>query len=89
MNKFYSLSGSFILAMGVTLSGWAANPCMPIAQACMQEGFYKGGSKVGKGLVENCVMPVVAGTKTLPNATFTADVLQQCGVKLKAKMGQN
>ena len=88
MNKIYSVAGSFILGMGLTSMVWATNPCMPIAQACMQQGYYKGGNKVGKGLVENCVMPIVAHKKTLPNATFTDDVLKQCGMKLQEKLQQ-
>lgn len=88
MNKKYSTLGSVILAMGVSLSGWAANPCMPIAQACMQQGYYKGGHKVGKGMIEDCVMPIVAGTKTLTNITFPPTVMQQCSVKLQERMKQ-
>ena len=89
MNKIHSVVSAFILAMGVSVCGWAANPCMPIAQACMQEGYYKGGKNVGKGLVENCVMPVVAHTKTLAHATFSDAVLEQCSVKLQEKMKRN
>ena len=83
MNKI----GVFVLAIGVTLSGWAAaNPCMPIAKACMQLGYYKGGKNVGKGLVENCVIPVVNNNKTLPNANFSQSDLQQCNAYVQAKM---
>jgi hypothetical protein len=88
MKKLYYISGSFIVAMSVSMSGWAANPCMPIAQACMEQGYYKGGNKVGKGLVENCVMPIVAHTKTIPGATFSETVLQQCNLNLKSRMKQ-
>ena len=77
----------FGLGMVITLCSWAStNPCMPIAQACMQEGYYKGGHQAGKGLVEDCVMPVVAKTKVLTGAAFTDTVLQQCSAKLTQKM---
>lgn len=89
MNKIGLIAGSFILGMGLTSFCWAENPCKPIAEACKQAGYYKGGKNVGKGVLENCVMPIVAHTKTLANVTFTDDVLQQCSLKIKEKMTQN
>lgn len=82
MSKLYSIIGVVILAMSASLYTWAANPCKPIAKACMKEGYYKGGNKVGKGLIENCVMPIVEQNKTLPNTTFSDTTLQQCKEKL-------
>jgi hypothetical protein len=87
MNKLCIFSGSILLAMSVSLPSWA-NPCMPIAQACMGEGYYKGGDKEGKGLIKDCVMPVVNGQKTL-NTTFSADVMQQCKTTIEQKMQTN
>jgi hypothetical protein len=84
-NQFSKLSLS-ILALSVSVVSWAGNPCMPIAQACMNEGYYKGGDKVGKGLVKDCVMPVVSKQKTVGNNTFSDEVLQQCGATLEKKM---
>ena len=75
-----------VFALSVSFAGWAGNPCMPIAQACMKEGYYKGGDKVGKGLVQDCVMPVVSKQKTLENKTFSDEVLQQCNTTLEKKM---
>jgi hypothetical protein len=86
MNRFSSRLGVFALAMGISIYGWTANPCRPIAQACMQLGYYKGGAKVGKGLIENCVIPVVNNNKVLSNASFTPSVLQQCNALITAKM---
>jgi hypothetical protein len=86
MKNFYSRTGLLILAMGVSLSGWAANPCMPIAMDCMKNGFYKGGAKVGKGLVKDCVLPVSSGTLTLPNTSYTQDVLSACNADIMQKM---
>jgi hypothetical protein len=85
MNKL-SFVGGVIAATVVSFSVWANNPCMPIAEACMEAGYYKGGNKVGKGLVENCVMPVAAGTKTLPNTNFSSTVLQQCHATIATRM---
>ena len=86
MNKLSTISIACILTIGTSLYGWAANPCMPIAKACMQKGYYKGGNKVGKGLIENCVMPIVNHQKTLGNVTFADDVLNQCHTMLQEKM---
>ncbi len=86
MNKLYKISGALMLTVGVTASGWAANACMPIAKACMSQGYYKGGNKEGKGLIDNCVKPVVAGEMTLPNTSFSNDVMQQCKAEIMAKM---
>lgn len=74
-----------VTLLTISISSWAANPCMPIAQACMQQGYYKGGASSGKGLIEDCVKPVVAKAKTLPNTTFTDDTLQQCATAIAQK----
>lgn len=86
MNIQSTKIGFVILAISFSITGWAANPCMPIAQACMKEGYYKGGQNVGKGLIEDCVQPVVTKQKTLANGSFSDDVLQQCGAMLAKKM---
>lgn len=85
MNKLIN-SGLILLAMSAYASACAANPCMPIAQACMKEGYYKGGDAKGKGLVKNCVMPVVEKSKTLPNVLFTDTQLQNCKAVIAVKM---
>ncbi len=84
MKKLYTLITIAILTMGISANTWA-NPCEPIAAACMQLGFYKGGNNVGKGLVENCVAPVVNNQKILPNANFDDATRQQCKALLVSK----
>lgn len=86
MKKVFFKQALSIVALSVSVVSWAGNPCMPIAQVCMKEGFYKGGNNVGKGLIEDCVMPVVSKQKTLPGSSFNDDVLQQCGAMLAKKM---
>jgi hypothetical protein len=88
MNKLFTVGG-IALSMGIAVSTWAANPCAPIAQACMAAGYYKGGNTVGKGLIENCVMPVSAKTKTLANTNFSDEALKQCQATIAARMNQN
>ena len=87
MSKLYSALAILIVAMSLTQFGWA-NPCRSIAKACMAEGYYKGGDRVGKGLVKNCVMPVVSNKMTLP-ASFSESTLQRCKMMIMQKMEQN
>lgn len=75
-----------MLALSVSLPSFSASPCKSIAAACKKEGYYKGGDKKGKGLIKDCVMPVAAGEKTLPNTTFSADVMQQCKATVEHQM---
>ncbi|MGL5742836.1 MAG: hypothetical protein ACRCXC_09985 [Legionella sp.] len=86
MNKLLAKVGVFSLLMGVTLYGWAHGPCKAIAISCMQNGYYKGGEKEGKGMVKDCVMPVARGEKRLPNSTFSPTQLQECKANLVEKM---
>lgn len=86
MNKLYTTLGFCILSLSITLNSWAANPCQPIAKVCKQQGYYKGGNKEGKGLIENCLMPVVSKQKTLPNTNFSDDTLANCKTSLTEKM---
>ena len=46
MNKKYI---ALAVIMGASMQSWAANPCMPIAKACMKAGYYKGGITLAKG----------------------------------------
>lgn len=85
MNKLLCMVTTSMLSMTLALPVFA-NSCMPIAQACMKQGYYKGGHDSGKGLVEDCVMPVVKKTKTLPDEQFSDDVLQQCEATIQEKM---
>ena len=59
----------------------------------MEQGYHNGGSKENKGLMENCVMPVVAGEKTLPNVTFSEKTRNKCKKiitkKMKAKIARD
>lgn len=89
MKKIVANISVFTLLISVSAYGWAG-ACMPIARACMQNGYHKGGEKEHKGLVKDCVMPVAMGSKTLPNTNFSDSQRQQCketiAQKLKGKM---
>lgn len=86
MKKKYAVLGFMLLSAS---SVWATNPCMTIAQACMKAGFYKGGDKVGKGLMINCVMPIANHQKSLPDTNFDDNALQECKTLLVETMKQH
>lgn len=88
MKNRKSKCGIVLLGLSVSFLSWAANPCMPIAEVCMQQGYYKGGHDKGQGLVEDCVMPVIKGTKVIANTNFDPQVLQQCKVLLLERMSK-
>ena len=79
MSKLLSIFSILIL---VATNGWATHPCKPIAQACINAGYYKGGRSVGKGLIYNCFLPVVNQQKQFPDITFDNNTLQQCKMLL-------
>ena len=86
MKKVYLPLSTLIVLMSATLPSFAANPCLPIANACKQAGYYRGGNTVGKGLIENCVRPIANQRMTLKNVTFPATVLQNCKMTILQKM---
>ena len=63
----------------------ATAPCSTIYKACQNAGFYLGGGDVGKGLVYNCMMPIAAQEKRLPNTNFDKLTLSMCQVWLHDK----
>ena len=64
---------------------WAAAPCEPIYKACERAGFYLGGGDVGKGIVYNCMMPIVDEQKFLPSTNFDKLTLSMCHTWLHDK----
>lgn len=85
MNKLISKIGMISLLASVSVYGWAG-ACMPIAKACMKNGYYKGGEKEHRGLIKDCVMPVAMGSKTLPNANFSENQRQGCKATIAQKI---
>lgn len=82
-----SKAGVCAVLVGISLSTWAAGPCMPIARACMQSG---GGYHDKDTLLKECVVPVAMGKKTLANANISDSQREQCKAtiaqKVKSKM---
>lgn len=85
MNSLFSKISIFTLLISISIFSWAG-PCMPIAKACMQNGYHKGGEKDHKGLIKDCVMPVAMGSKTLPNTNFSQNQLQECKMTIAQKI---
>jgi hypothetical protein len=75
-----------VIALCTSISTLAMADCMPIAEACMKAGYYKGGDTQGKGLVKDCVEPIANNEKTLPDTTFTSDQLEECKETIAEKM---
>jgi hypothetical protein len=44
-------------------------PCARIAAACTQAGFVRNGTKMGVGLVSDCIRPIMLGTPHRKQAT--------------------
>lgn len=89
MKKSILLTSSIFLIAGITLSALAVDqaalkPCRNIIQACKNAGFVKGGVAQGKGILENCLTPIMSG-QTVPGVTVDPADVQGCQA-LKAKM---
>jgi hypothetical protein len=41
--------------------GSGNHPCKKIAEACKAAGYVRGGGKTGKGIMENCIQPIMSG----------------------------
>ena len=55
---------AIVAIAGVTSSqaAWGRGPCDEIAAACQSAGFVRGGAPAGKGLVVDCIEPIMQGT---------------------------
>lgn len=95
LKKYYAALGVVIFLLSSAIS-WAdsaasaerpkkdANPCHQIEQACKSAGFVYGNAKDGKGLMRDCVNPImqsktVAGGAQLPN--IDPGVVSACKAK--------
>jgi hypothetical protein len=86
-----------IVATGLSASAWAADttpaaesaagpnhPCRAIAELCKAAGFVKGGASTGKGLLKNCMEPIMSG-QAVSGVSVSADEVQACKAKKAAK----
>ncbi len=56
------------------------HPCKEIASACKAAGFEKGKAKDGKGLIKNCMKPIMSG-EAVAGVTVSADQVAACKEK--------
>lgn len=78
--KIYTALLAITLLLGPSLLGFgisradqpppkhAGSPCQQIEQACKSAGFVYGDSKQGKGIMRDCVNPIMQ-SKPAPSAT--------------------
>ena len=59
------------------------HPCHKIEEACKAAGYVRGGAKTDKGLVKNCMAPLMAGQSVSGVSITSADV-QACQAKRNA-----
>jgi len=50
------------------------HPCAKISNACTKAGYYQGGADKGKGIAENCVIPILSGEQVPGVVVPDADV---------------
>lgn len=62
-----------------------AKPCQEINLACQSAGFKKGDHKDKKGLMKDCMQPILNG-QAVAGVSVSADVVSACKAK---KMAHN
>jgi hypothetical protein len=60
-----------------------AHPCKQVRKACEAGGFVKGSHKEGKGLIKDCMKPLLAGA-VVAGVTADAGAIQGCQAKKAA-----
>ncbi len=56
------------------------HPCKAIEQACEAGGFVRGGNKDGKGIMKDCMKPIMSG-QPVPGVTVDPATVQACQAK--------
>ena len=77
-----------LLFLSATATVFAQNSCNAIAQACKKAGYYHGGSSVHKGLVANCMLPVVNKKPIISLSDFSDRDLEECKAFLMSVFAQ-
>jgi hypothetical protein len=68
--------------------GQGGHPCKAIEEACKSAGFMKGGEASGKGLMMNCMKPVMEG-KQVAGVSVDSTTVQACQAKKASMMSQH
>lgn len=86
MYKLLSCLSVCIIIMSTSLNATAwGNPCRSLAKACQAQGYMKGGNN-NKGLVKDCLLPVVTDKKTIPGVTASEKEKAACKVYILKRM---
>jgi hypothetical protein len=64
-----------------------AHPCRNIMIACKDAGYYPGGSSKGKGLLGNCLVPIMKG-ETVPGVKADPQDIKACQAVHEQKQQQ-
>lgn len=56
-----AMTGPSMTSGGHGMGGNGNHPCKKIAEACQSAGYTKGGESTGKGLMMNCLKPLISG----------------------------
>jgi hypothetical protein len=90
MKKFLGICIGLVAA-SLSVSAWSADPaaapsasshpCKTIEAACSAAGFIKGGAKTGKGMMKDCMKPIMSG-ESVSGVTVTADEVAACKAKM-------
>lgn len=59
---------------GAAMKG-GKHPCHNIEEACKSAGFVRGGATAGKGIMEDCMKPILAGNSVTGVTVDQADVV--------------
>ena len=78
------LIASILILFGTSLT-YADQPCKPLADACSSAGYYRGGNTVGKGLIMDCMVPVLSN-KMKMNVNMSAADKKACKTELEEKI---
>ena len=82
MKKHSMTLATALLTFGLTvgISARAGHPCEKIREACKAAGFKKGDHKDKKGLMKDCVHPIMEG-KTVEGVSVTTVDVDACKAK--------
>jgi hypothetical protein len=70
-------------SMAMTGGPSANHPCKTIMEACKSAGFMKGGHASGKGMMEDCIKPIMSG-QTVSGVTVDPADVSACQAKRAA-----
>jgi hypothetical protein len=82
MKNIFLMIGCLItLSLSSLIFADADHPCKPLEAACKAAGFYQGGSSSGKGLLKDCIEPLVDG-KSVEGVKVEATDAAACKIKV-------